>query len=99
MLPGKDKVVRSHRPASSSVSAPTTSSLNRRHLLALAAAGLTVGRVRDAHAQENPATPGASPVPGATPVAVVAPQKGGALQLVRPGDTLENLNPAAFLVD
>jgi peptide/nickel transport system substrate-binding protein len=91
--------VRFHPHSGSPISPPMTSSLNRRRLLALAATGLAVGPVRGADAQENAATPVASPVPAATPVASLTPQRGGALQLVRPGDNLRNLNPAAFAVD
>jgi ABC-type transport system substrate-binding protein len=73
--------------------------LSRRRLLALGSAGIALGCVRGGQAQESAATPVASPVPAATPVAPVAPEKGGALRLVRPGNVLQNLNPAAFAVD
>jgi peptide/nickel transport system substrate-binding protein len=76
-----------------------TSSLHRRRLLALAATGLGLGRAHDGGAQEEAGTPEASPASGATPVAEVSPEKGGTLRLVRPGDSLQNLNPAAFAVD
>ena len=73
--------------------------LSRRRLLAVGSAGIALGHVRGGQAQEDAATPVASPVPAATPVAAAAPVRGGALRLVRPGDVLQNLNPAAFAVD
>ncbi len=91
--------MRSDRRSASHALHPLALCLNRRRLLASAAAGVTLGSVRDAHAEEAAATPVASPGPQATPVAVALPEKGGALRLVRPGDALRNLNPAAFAVD
>ena len=74
---------------------------HRRRLVALAASGLVMRGVRRAQAQDrdSAATPVATPGPAATPVASAEPVRGGALRLVRPGDTLDNLNPAAFAVD
>jgi peptide/nickel transport system substrate-binding protein len=74
-----------------------TMQLNRRRLLALASAGAVLAHTGDVQAQDESATPVASPVPVATPVAM--PASGGTLRLVRPGNSLHNLNPAAFAVD
>lgn len=73
--------------------------VNRRRLLALATTGMALGSVRSVKAQQGAATPVPPPIPAATPVAVAAPERGGALRLVRPGSVLQNLNPAAFAVD
>lgn len=76
------------RAASRIVNSPETC-LSRRNLLALAAVGVALGGVRSGHAQDG----------AATPVASAAPEKGGALRLIRPGEAMQNLNPAAFAVD
>lgn len=78
---------------------PQVQTLDRRHLLALASAGAAFGHALIVDAQDEVATPVASSTASATPVAVAAPEPGGTIQLVRPGDTLRDLNPAAFAVD
>lgn len=76
-----------------------TPTLSRRRLLAVASAGVILGNARTGFAQELASTPAASPAPLATPVTEMAPRQGGSLRLVRPGDAMRNLNPAAFVVD
>ena len=76
-----------------------TTALNRRRLLALVSVGVGLAHSRDGFAQERAATPVATPVPLATPEAMQSPAQGGNLRLVRPGESLDNLNPAAFAVD
>ena len=76
-----------------------TTTLNRRRLLALASVGVGLAHAGDGFAQERAATPIATPVPVATPETTQTPAQGGNLRLVRPGESLDNLNPAAFAVD
>lgn len=74
--------------------------LSRRRLLGTTvASALLLSGTGRARAQETEATPGASPVVAATPLASAAPVPGGTLKLVRPGESLVDLNPAAFAVD
>ncbi|MCA9861704.1 MAG: hypothetical protein KC432_01725 [Thermomicrobiales bacterium] len=73
--------------------------LSRRRFAALAGASAALLCAPTAQAQNQTSTPVASPVPAATPVTATPPRMGGALDLVRPGDSLHNLNPAAFAVD
>ncbi len=99
MLPGKDIALISDRIPASDGSRTAGHLLSRRRMLAFASASVALGCVRSGLAQEGAATPVASPIPDATPVAITAPERGGTLRLVRPGETLRNLNPAAFAVD
>ena len=91
--------MRSDRRSANHVFRLLAQRLDRRRLLALASAGAALGRAHYVDAQEADATPAASPIAGATPVALAEPEQGGSLRLVRPGDTLQDLNPAAFAVD
>ena len=91
--------MRSDRRSANQVFRPLAQTLDRRRLFALASAGAALGHARCTYAQDEVVTPVASPIAAATPVAFAEPEQGGTLRLVRPGNTLQDLNPAAFAVD